>query len=369
MYIRIILVVLLLAGVFGGIFGWKQHAAQKMAAAQAGGPPPAVIAAASAEFETWQPYLQVVGSLTSVAGIEVTSEVNGQISAIRFASGQQVQQGELLLELDDETDQAALRGLLAERTLARLKFERVAKLVKDKSVSKSDYDEARATLDSAEAQMAAQAALIEKKRIRAPFDGRLGISRVDLGEYLTPGAPIVPLEKLDPIYVDFMLPERELARVQTGLRLEIRVQAYPEETFQGGIAAIDPGVHVGSRSFRVRGELANPGQHLRPGMFADVRVLLPQEDQVLTVPDTAISHAPYGDSVFVIEQQEGAQVVSRRRIETGRTRSGRVAVLSGLKSSEQVVSAGHNKLRSGQAVVIDDKPAPAERVIGPGAGA
>jgi len=369
MYIRIILVVLLLAGVFGGIFGWKQHTARQMAAAQAGGPPPAVIAAAPAEFETWQPYLQVVGSLTAVAGIEVTSEVGGQISAIQFVSGQQVQEGELLLELDNETDQAALRGLLAERTLARLKFERVAKLVKDKSVSKSDYDEARATLDSAEAQMAAQSAIIEKKRIRAPFDGRLGISRVDLGEYLTPGAPIVPLEKLDPIYVDFMLPERELARVQTGQQLEIRVQAYPEETFQGGIAAIDPGVHVGSRSFRVRGELANPGQRLRPGMFADVRVFLPQEDQVLTVPDTAISHAPYGDSVFVIEQQEGAQVVNRRRIETGRTRSGRVAVLSGLKPGERVVSAGHNKLRSGQAVVIDDKPAPAERVGASGAGA
>ena len=369
MFIRIVLIVLLLAAVFGGIFGWKQYTARQMATAQAGGPPPAVIAAAPAEFETWQPYIQVVGSLAAVAGIEVTSEVGGQISAIQFVSGQQVQQGELLLELDDETDQAALRGLLAERTLARLKFERVAKLVKDKSVSKSDYDEARATLDSAEAQMAAQSALIEKKRIRAPFDGRLGISRVDLGEYLTPGSAIVPLEKLDPIYVDFTLPERELARVQTGQQLEIRVQAYPEETFKGGIVAIDPGVNVGSRSFRVRGELVNPEQRLRPGMFADVRVVLPQEDQVLTVPDTAISHAPYGDSVFVIEQQEAAQVVSRRRIETGRTRSGRVAVLSGLKAGEQVVSAGHNKLRSGQAVVVDDKPAPAERVSASGTGA
>jgi membrane fusion protein (multidrug efflux system) len=361
MLIRLFLVILLLAGVFGGIFGWKQHAAQQNAAAQAGGPPPAVIAAAEAGFETWQPYLQVVGSLTAVAGIEVTSEVGGRIGMIHFESGQQVQAGALLLELDDETDQAELRGLAAERSLARLKFDRVAKLVRDKSVSKSDYDEARATLDSAEAQMAAQAALIEKKRIRAPFDGRLGISRVDPGEYLTPGTAIVPLEKLDPIHVDFSLPERELARLQVGQRLEVRVQAYPDEAFEGRITATDPGVTVGSRSFRVRGELDNAEQRLRPGMFADVRVLLPEKDRVLTVPDTAISHAPYGNSVFVVEQQEGAHVVNRRRIETGETRNGRVAVLSGLEAGEQVVSAGHNKLRNGQAVVIDDKPAPAEQ--------
>ena len=361
MLVRITLVILLLAGVFGGIFGWKLHTAQQMAAAQAGGPPPAVIAAAAAQHETWQPFLQVVGSLSSVAGIDVNSEVGGQVSAIHFKSGGQVKQGELLLELDDRTDEAALQGLLAERTLARLKFDRVAKLVKDKSVSKSDYDEARAMLDSAEAQVAAQQALIGKKRIRAPFDGWLGIRRVDLGEYLTPGAPIVPLEQLDPIFCDFTLPERELARVRSDQKVEVRVQAYPAQVFSGRITAIDPGVNVGDRSFRVRAELGNPEQTLRPGMFADVRVELPQEDPVVTVPDTAISYAPYGDSVFVIEQQDGKQVVSRRQIETGATRDGRVAVLSGLKEGEQVVSAGHNKLRNGQAVVIDSKPAPAQR--------
>jgi len=361
MVTRVILVALFLTLLFGGIFGWKQHTAQQMTAAQAGGPPPAVIAAASVKLESWQPYIQVVGSLEAVAGIEVTNEVGGQVSAINFNSGEWVKRGDLLLELDSQTDQAQLKGLLAERTLGQLNFERVAKLVKEKSVSKSNYDEARATLDAADARVIGQQALIDKKRIRAPFDGRLGIRRVDLGEYLSPGSAIVPLEQLDPMYADFTLPERDLARVSTDQVVAVRVQAYPEQTFNGQVIAIDPGVNSGTRSFRLRAQLANPDQLLRPGMFADIRVQLPQRDGVITIPDTAISYAPYGDSVFVIEQSDAGHVVSRRQIETGSTRNGRVSVLSGLAEGEQVVSAGHNKLRNGQAVKIDSKPAPAER--------
>lgn len=361
---RVILVILVLTAVFWGIFGWKHHNARQMAEATAGGPPPAVIAAATVERENWRPQIQVVGSLAAVAGIEVSNEVGGKVSAIHFRSGESAQQGDLLLELDDSTDQAELKGLVAELTLGRLKFERVAKLVKDKSVSKSDYDEARATLDNAEAAVAAKRALVEKKHIRAPFAGRLGIRRVDLGEYLSPGTAIVPLEKLDPIFADFTLPERELARISEGQAIEIRVQAYPGERFSGEITAIDPGVNVGNRSFRIQAVLANADQRLRPGMFADVRVLLPETRGVLTVPDTAISYAPYGDSVFVIEQKEGGNTVVRRQIVTGDAREGRVSVVSGLSEGERVVSAGHNKLRSGQAVAIDRKPAPAQRVAG-----
>jgi membrane fusion protein (multidrug efflux system) len=209
--------------------------------------------------------------------------------------------------------------------------------------------------------VAAQQALIDKKRIRAPFSGRLGIRRVDLGEYLGAGSAIVPLEQLDPILVDFTLPERELARIRVGQDITLQVQAYPGETFAGMIEAIDPGVVVANRSFRVRARLDNPEQRLRPGMFAEVSVKLPQEDDVITIPDTAISYAPYGDTVFVLNQGEGGLTVSRRQIETGASRNGRVAVLSGLQVGEQVASAGHNKLRNGQAVVIDDQPAPGER--------
>ncbi|MCB1791808.1 MAG: efflux RND transporter periplasmic adaptor subunit [Gammaproteobacteria bacterium] len=366
MFVRFVLVILLLGVIFGGIFGWKQHAAEQAAKLQAGGPPPAVISASTVRREQWPSYLRVVGSLDAVAGIEVTSEVGGQIASIHFRSGQSVEQGELLVALDDDTDQAQLQGLLAERSLAQLKYDRTAKLVRDKSVSKSDYDEARATLDSAEAQVAAQKALIEKKRIRAPFSGRLGIRRVDVGEYLTPGAPIVPLEQLDPIYVDFTLPERELAHVTTGQAIEVQVQAYPDQAFAGAVEAIDPGVEVGSRSFRVRARLGNAEQKLRPGMFADVRVILPQDDNLITVPDTAISYAPYGDSVFVVSDKDGKLSVERRQIETGRRNDGRVAVVSGLADGERVVSAGHNKLRNGQAVTVDAKPAPGERTAATG---
>jgi membrane fusion protein (multidrug efflux system) len=361
MFLRLLFVVLLLAGIFGGIFAWKQHSAQRMAAAQGGGPPPAVIATSQATGETWQPSLHVVGSLAAVSGIEVTSEVNGKVKAIRFESGQAVEQGELLIELDDASDQAELEGLQAERTIARLRYERLAKLVREKSISKSDFDEARATLDAATARVTAQQALIDKKRIRAPFSGRLGIRRVDLGEYLGAGSAIVPLEQLDPILVDFTLPERELARISVGQEIAVQVQAYPGETFTGSIEAVDPGVVVANRSFRVRARLENAEQRLRPGMFAEVSVKLPQQDNVITVPDTAISYAPYGDSVFVVSAGEGGLTVSRRQIETGATRDGRVAVLSGLQAGEQVVSAGHNKLRNGKAVVVDDQPAPGER--------
>jgi membrane fusion protein (multidrug efflux system) len=361
MFLRIFLVIAALALLFGGMYGWKQYSAAQMAAAQAGGPPPAVIAATAVRRETWQPYLRVVGSLAAVAGIEVTTEVGGKVESVHINSGQAVSQGDLLVELDDVTDQAELDGLLAERTIARLRYERLAKLVREKSISRSDFDEARANLDAANARVAAQQSLIDKKRIRAPFDGRLGIRTVDVGEYLSAGAPIVPLEKLDPIYADFALPERELSRVAVDQAIEVRVQAYPDEAFRGAIEAIEPGVVVGSRSFRLRARLDNPEQRLRPGMFADVRVLLPQDEDVLTIPDTAISYAPYGDSVFVVADGEEGATVGRRRIETGQTRDGRVAVLSGLEVDERVVSAGHNKLRNGQAVVIDDQPAPAER--------
>jgi membrane fusion protein (multidrug efflux system) len=361
MLVRVFFVVVLCAALFGGIFGWKHYVAGQSAAAQAGGPPPAVIAATEVARETWQPSLKAVGSLSAVAGIEVTSEVNGKIETIHFRSGEAVDEGKLLLELDDDTDQAELRGLVAERTIARLRYDRLAKLVAEKSISKSDFDEARATLDAASARVAAQQALIDKKRIRAPFAGRLGIRRIDVGQYLTAGSAIVPLEQLDPIFVDFTLPERELARIREGQALRVGVQAYPETTFDGTVQSIDPRVTVANRSVRVRGLISNTGEQLRPGMFADVEVLLPDRNDVLTVPDTAISYAPYGDSVFVIAESDGGKTVNRRQVETGETRDGRVAVLSGLDAGERVVSAGHNKLRNGQAVKIDDQPAPGER--------
>lgn len=351
---RLILVVLLLVVVFGGIFGWKYFIGQKMATMMAAPPPPATIASADVQSEDWTPWLEAVGSVVATQGVLVTTEVAGKVQDILFEYGQQVEAGDVILQLDDSVDQADLEGLIAQRTLAKLQFDRSRKLLKDRSVSQSDYDQTRAQLDIAEAGLASRRATIDKKKIRAPFAGQLGISDINLGEYLSPGAAIVSLQALDPVYVDYTLPERHFAEVRTGQKILVNVQAFSERTFEGEITAINPGIDPGTRSVRLRATLANPEHLLRHGMFAEVRTVLPLRKGILTLPRTAVTYNPYGESVFVIVDKEDGKVVERRSIRTGEVREGRVEILEGLEAGEQVVSAGQVKLRNGQAVVIDN---------------
>jgi membrane fusion protein (multidrug efflux system) len=351
---RMLLVLLVLVLVLGAMFGWKYYLGQQMAMLASMPPPPATVAAADVQAETWQPYLAAVGSLVASQGILVTTEVAGKVSAIRFESGQQVEAGTVLLEIDDSVEQAELEGIVAERRLAEQQFKRREELLDSKTISRSDVDEARLRLENAAAQLAAKRAVIAKKRITAPFSGWLGIRRVDLGEYVQPGTPIVPLEALQPIYVDYALPERHLDEISVGQAVEIEVQAYPAEIFTGRIAAVNPGIDPGTRSLQVRAELENPQARLRPGMFAEVRTVLPQRPAVLTVPQTAITYNPYGDSVFVIQQGESGASVQRRQVATGGVRNGRVEIVQGLQSGERVVIAGQVKLRNDQAVVVDN---------------
>jgi membrane fusion protein (multidrug efflux system) len=336
------------------MFGWKYYQARQMAALASLPQPPATVAAAEVQTETWQPYLAAVGSVVATQGILVTTEVAGKVSEIRFEDGQQVQAGTLLLQLDDSVDRAELEGIIAERRLADLQFKRRAELLETKTISRSDYDEARLRLENAIAALATKQAVIEKKRITAPFSGWLGIRQVDLGEYLQPGAAIVPLEALDPVYVDYSLPERYLSQVAVGQALEVEVQAFPGETFSGRIAALNPGIDPGTRSLQIRATLENPQSRLRPGMFAEVRTVLPLRPATLTLPQTAITYNPYGDSVFVIQQGETGPSVQRRQVETGEVRNGRVEIVQGLQAGELVVVAGQVKLRNGQAVVVDN---------------
>jgi membrane fusion protein (multidrug efflux system) len=357
---RLSLVVLLLLVIFGGVFGWWYHQLQEKMAARKP-PPPAAVAVTEVREETWPSYLSAVGSLAAVAGIDVTNEVPGKVSGLRFESGAVAKEGQLLIELDASADLAELEGLLAAQRLARVKFDRLAELLPKKSASKADYDEAKAMLDVAEAAAEAKRAVIAKKKVLAPFSGRLGIRKVDLGQYLPPGSPIVPLEALSPIYVDFSLPERHLATLGVGQKVFVAVQAYPGESFEGRITALNPGIEEGTRTLKVRAALDNPQERLRPGMFAEVRVLLSDDRRVLTIPDTAITYAPYGDSVFTVAQGEQGPTVQRKQVETGETRHGRVAVTSGLAQGDRVVSAGQVKLRNGMPVTLDAKPAPGER--------
>ena len=351
---RLILVVLLLAVMFGGIFGWKYYSGQKQAAMMSQPQPPVTVASAEVELKTWQPYLRAVGSVDAIQGVFVTTEVPGQVSEILLESGRKVEVGEVILQLDDSVDLADLDGLIAQQTLARLQFERNKKLLKDRSVSRSDYDASRARLDGAQATVAAKRATISKKKIRAPFGGQLGIVQVDPGEYLSPGARIVPLQALDPVHVDYALPERHFSEVKVGQLVKIEVQAYPGHIFEGAITAINPGIDPGTRSVRLRATLDNPDHLLRPGMFTEVRTVLPVREGVPTLPRTAITYNPYGASVFIIQVQDGAQVVQRRRVKTGEVRNGRVEIVEGLQAGDNVVSAGQVKLRNGQRVTIDN---------------
>jgi membrane fusion protein, multidrug efflux system len=354
---RILIVLALLGVVLGGIFGWKFYTLSQTAATQ-GPPPPAAVSSAEVKVERWQPRLSAVGSLVALQGIFVTNEVAGKVREIEFESGQTVSQGDMLIQLDDSVDQADLRGLIAQRYLAQIKLGRIVKLLKDRSASESDYDEAKAQLDSAEAAAASKRALIAKKRITAPFDGQLGIRLTDVGEYLAPGSQIVPLDALDPIFVDYALPERHLPKIKVGKQVVVKVAAYPGRTFEGTISAINPGVEEKTRTVKVRATLDNPDHLLRPGMFAEVATLLPAQDKLLTLPRTAITFAPYGDSVFVIQEKDGQKVVQRQPVTTGEVKGGRIEIVEGLAAGDRVVLAGQNKLRNGQAVTIDNSVVP-----------
>lgn len=325
-----------------------------MAVMMSAPPPPATIASAKVRSESWQPYLHAVGSVEATQGIFVTTEVPGQVREISFSSGQKVEAGEVLLQLDDSVDQAGLEGLAALSKQAKLLFERNKKLVKERSVSRSEYDDSLAQLENLQASVEAKRATIHKKKIRAPFSGQLGIREVDIGEYLSPGAHIVPLQALDPVYVDYTLPERHFDRVHVGQAVIIKVQAYADRLFNGKVSAINPGIDPGTRSIRLQATLPNPGNLLRPGMFAEVRTVLPLRHNILTLPRTAISHNPYGQSVFVILTDNNTHSVQRRPVKTGEIRDGRVEILQGLQEDDEVVSAGQVKLRNGQEVVIDN---------------
>lgn len=346
----IILLVLIGAGIAGFMF-WKST----QQSGQAQGFPPAVIASTEVKQEHWQPSLHSVGSLVAINGINVSTEVNGIASDIVFKSGQQVEQGQVLIRLDDSVDQAALEALRAERKLAQVQFSRAEDLLKKRVTSKSEYDEAKARYDAARARVKQQEAVIKRKVIRAPFAGLAGIRQVDLGQFVEAGSPIVGLQALDPIYVDFTLPERYLTRIKTGQQVQLTLDAIPDKIFEGEISAMNSGIDVGTRTLKIRATLDNSDGVLRPGLFAEVETITGEAEPVLTLPRTAISFNTYGNFVFVINNNEqGALAVKRTPVQTGETREGRVAI-SGLQAGTQVVRTGLVKLRDGMPVKIDNQ--------------
>jgi len=324
-------------------------------------PSPAVVAVTEVKQTLWQPYLNTVGSLIAVSGIDVSNEIAGKVKAIYFNSGEFVERGHKLVDLDSSIDDAELKGLKAEQQLAQVRFDRSEKLIAKHYVSNSDYDQNIALLSQAKALVAAKQEIIKKKQILAPFSGELGIRMVNIGQYLAAGSAIVPLQTLAPIYADFMVPEAHLASLHSGQQLILTVQSYPDKEFTGEITAINPLVDVGTRTVKIRATLKNEELALRPGMFADIKLLLSEKRGVLTLPDTAITYNPYGDSVFAIKPDKTGLIAQLKQVTTGETRDGRVEIVKGLSAGERIVSAGQVKLRNGMAVTIDDKPAPGER--------
>ena len=350
---RLVLVLAFLALVFGGVFGWKYLQMQKRSAGNVG-PPPAVVSTRRVTSERWQPALEAIGSITPTRGVVVSAEVPGIVRKIYFDSGQHVDEGELLVELDVEVDRAELDALQADRRLAEITRNRVSQIVSDNLGPRSELDEAQANLDRTEAEIAAKQAMIRKKSIRTPFAGELGIRIINPGQYLAPGDEIVQLVGLDPIYAEYSLPERYLSELRAGQKVAVRVQAYPDSLFEGSVYAISPSIETASRSVRIRALIENPDRRLRPGMFAEVDTLLEERDRVLTLPERAVTYNPYGESVFVVSEADGVKTVTLTQIKTGQVRNGRVEIVSGLDEGTEVVSDGHNKLRNGQAISVDN---------------
>lgn len=352
---RMLVVAALLALVFGGIFGWKAFTGYRTAQYLASAKPPAVVVSSTTvDEDRWQALVTSVGSLSAIQGVEVSSEVPGTVASISFESGSQIASGELLVQLDATAEHAELRSLEAQLDLARLEYERSQGLLESTALSQAQLDRARSVLDSLQAQVEEQSAFIARKSIRAPFAGELGIRKVNLGQYVSPGTEIVTLQSLDPIYANFTLPERFLERLAVGQAIEVQVAAFPDVSFTGQVTAISPKVEETTRNVTLQATLQNADRRLRPGMFTRVHVLTGGMDKVLTVPRTAITFYPYGDSVFVISEEQGDLSVARRQVNTGRVRAGRVEITSGLTQGERVVATGQFKLRSGQRVTIDN---------------
>jgi membrane fusion protein, multidrug efflux system len=318
--------------------------------------PPLEVEVTKVEKLRWQPFLETVGSVTAVNGVTVSTDLGGRVVEIGFESGSEVRNGALLVQLDIDREKAQLVQAEAKRDLSRLNLERERNLLSRHTVSQSEYDAVEADLRQNEGAVKEQEAIIARKTIRARFDGLAGIRQVNIGQYLNPGQPVVTLESVDPVYVDFELPQEQLSKVTAGLGVEVILDAYPER-FRGTVTAINSEVESDSRNFKVRATLANPDHKMRPGMFAKVNVQSGAERDVVAVPLSAVKYAPYGDSVFVVTRSQGergepGQNLEQHFVKLGQIRGDRVAIISGVQVGEEVVTAEVFRLRNGAAVTV-----------------
>jgi len=326
--------------------------------------PPETVTAMRVDATQWEQYIRATATVTAVQGVKVSAETSGRVTRINFKSGDKVATGDILIQLDTASEDAQLASALAAAELARTNLARAQTLSKQELASQDLLDTAATKVKETAAQVQNVRAAIAKKTVRAPFSGRLGIRQVNLGEVLREGDEIVSLQTLDPVYVDFSVPQQELKQVNPGLPVRVSVDAAPGQLFTGRVMTTNPYIDPVTRSIRVRAEVKNPDQILRPGMFTLVNVILPNPLGVLPVAETAIAYATFGDSVFVIDKQKDSQsgnterVLRQQFVQLGQRRGDFVDVIDGLKAGETVVTSGVFKLRSGMKVVIDNTLAP-----------
>jgi membrane fusion protein, multidrug efflux system len=356
---RMIIMLVAVGVVLGGFLAFQNFKAHMIAQVMASlANPPQTVSTTTAGLQDWQPQLEAVGSLRAVNGADLSLEVSGIVDRIEFNSGDDVAAGVVLLWLRADDDAAKLQALQATADLAQITYDRDVKQWKAQAISQANVDSDNFNLKNARAQVEQQKAMLDKKVLRAPFAGHLGIRAVDVGQYLNAGTSVVTLQSLDPIYADFFLPQQALDQIRIGQPISAKVDTYPGQRFSGKIIAINPQVDPGSRNVQVRATLANTDRRLLPGMFATVEIDTGAVQHHITLPQTAIAYNPYGSTVFLIEQNGAARVARQTFVTTGGTRGDQVAVLSGVKTGDVVVTSGQMKLRNGSPVKIDNEVQP-----------
>jgi len=354
--------VILLVGIKG------LQISKMMAAAKAMTPPPQAVSSAEVREENWAPVLSAIGSVSAVQGAIIAAELGGVVSEVKFENGGVAKKGDVIMKLDASQEEALLRSAEAEAELSRTDLERTQGLASQKVVSKAELDAAESKFRRLTAIVDQMRSNIRKKTLVAPFDGQLGIRQVNVGQMINPGQQVVALTSLDPVYVDFALPQQHLAQLSQGLEVRVRSDAVPGRVFPGKLTAVNSMVDTATRNVSVQATLDNPDHVLRPGMFAKAEVVLPEKSSALVIPGSAVSYAPYGDSVFVIEKKKDektgkeTQVIRQQFVRIGEARGDFVSVTEGLKAGETVVGTGVFKLRNGMAVTINNDLAPKPQV-------
>jgi membrane fusion protein, multidrug efflux system len=404
MIIMVVLVLLLIAAIVGIKFALVMRMMAGMKP-----PPPSVVSTAKAKFEDWQPALNAVGSLRAVRGADLALDIAGLVTKVNLKSGDEVKEGEVLLQLRDSEDVAQLNQLQAAAALASVTFDRAKQQLNVQAISKADYDTAAADLKAKQAAVAQQQVNVAKKQLRAPFSGRAGIITVNPGAYLNSGTTIVTVQQLDPIFIDFHLPQRNLAELKVGQKVTLKLDAFKGKTFEGTLSAISPKVDSDTRNVQVEASVPNPDKVLTPGMYADVSVDVGSQERHLTLPQTAVVYNPYGETVYLVKKKadfDKAQaenkaanadakpadakvdakadpkkadakdakkddkkdakpamppdqlVVQQTFVTTAGTRGDQVAIVKGINEGDEVVSSGQVKLKNGSAITIDNSVQP-----------